>query len=69
MDLYPWSFDSIHSRSYDDVNSILSILKNFREFWAIAHLRNTLKKTGTSGTPPRVDFISFLFDTIGDWWS
>jgi hypothetical protein len=40
MELYPWRFDSLHFHCHDDVNSILH---NFKEFWAIAHLRNMFK--------------------------
>jgi hypothetical protein len=45
MDLYPWSFDSIHPHCHDDVILILNILQYFEEFWAIAHLRDTFKKS------------------------
>jgi hypothetical protein len=38
-DRYPWRFDSIHSHCHDDVILILDILKNFKEFWAIARYR------------------------------
>jgi hypothetical protein len=43
MDLYPWSFDSVHSHCHDDVISILNILKNFG--LSRAHLRDTFKKS------------------------
>jgi hypothetical protein len=41
---YSWSFDSIHSHSYDDGIIFCSILKEFQRFWAIAHLPDTFWK-------------------------
>jgi hypothetical protein len=65
MDLYPWSFDSIHSHCHDDVNSILNIfriiLKNFGLSQGIAHLRGVFKKCqfgrelAHNGFPPAND--------------
>jgi hypothetical protein len=41
MDLYPWSFDSIHSHCHDDM---IIFLKEFLIIWAITHLRDAFKK-------------------------
>jgi hypothetical protein len=53
MDLYPWSFDSIHPHCHDDM---IIFLKEFLIIWAIARYRapprRVKKKTGSSGTSP-----------------
>jgi hypothetical protein len=53
MELYPWSFDSIHSHCHDDVNSFSF---NFEEFWAIARYRappgHVIEKVGSGGNTP-----------------
>jgi hypothetical protein len=45
MDLYPWSFDSIHSHCHDDVISILNILKEFLIIFLVARYRARDQKT------------------------
>jgi hypothetical protein len=65
MDLYAWSFDSIHSHCHDDVNAILNILKNFKEFWAKAHLRNTFRKNGMSGNLPIYCTCVYIYVYVG----
>jgi hypothetical protein len=41
MDLYPWSFDSIHSHCHNDM---IIFLKEFLIIWANGHLRGVFKK-------------------------
>jgi hypothetical protein len=56
MELYLWSFDSIHSHCHEDGIILYSILKNFKEFWAIARYRapprHVIEKVAMSGTSP-----------------
>jgi hypothetical protein len=41
MELYPWSFDSIHSHCHPDVILIVNILKYFKEFGLYRLLRTS----------------------------
>jgi hypothetical protein len=65
MELYPWSFDSIHFHSYDDVIILYSILKNWLSGGGIAHLLGKTKmrpahpkKTGSTQTSPILKIFS-----------